>query len=342
MLFRTEDDKKHNYGISIIRVIMTFEVVLVHCVDFEKCKGIEFKALEALSSQAVPVFMIMSFFFSYKIFIKNSKFSLYKRIKMLIIPQVGWALLYFFILYIIDKRTTLCDLAWQIITGHSPKINPTMWFQTSLIILTIFFYHLFNAYKERKTSIIVVIIFACLSLLFQYSEINYKIFCSLRYELCYPLGRTIEMIPYASIGILLARFDVLKSLVCKKNKQLYYLIPAFFLFYYFEKRIYNPNGFGYQGIRHIVSDVILFISFGTLRINNKFSKIIIKVTKHTSGVYYAHRLVNDVIILQKPIEAMNYGYSSLFKCIIIYFVCFELSHFISSLPNKTINELITN
>ena len=94
------------------------------------------------------------------------------------------------------------DLLWQLLLGHSEKINPfnvvsvcvDCYYGSFIFFFLLFFrkdlgiYYFFNKYF-------------CIWL--QYTGINYDYFSRVSFEVRYPLGRLTEMIPYAGIGIIL-------------------------------------------------------------------------------------------------------------------------------------------
>lgn len=118
---------------------MTFEVVLAHCMDWSNYNNPIYKIFIRLTGLAVPVFMIMSFYFSYGLFLNNDNDSLKKRLRKLLIPQIGWSIIYWLSYKIIDLifnkklENGISSMVWQMITGNCPYLNPTMWFQTVLV-----------------------------------------------------------------------------------------------------------------------------------------------------------------------------------------------------------------
>jgi len=99
----------------------------------------------------------------------------------MLFPHIMWAVIYFLIFEITDL---LLDTDWvnglqnlllQILTGSTRELCPQMWFQTSLIILTIIFCLLFYFLLE-KLAFFVTYLLAIGSVYLQYSGINYRIF----------------------------------------------------------------------------------------------------------------------------------------------------------------------
>lgn len=69
-----EKDKEYNYGLALLRILMCFEVILCH---FYNGGGSRFLFLfDVLKNYAVPVFMMMSFLLTAKIFLTKIRFRL--------------------------------------------------------------------------------------------------------------------------------------------------------------------------------------------------------------------------------------------------------------------------
>ena len=207
------NNKKINYGIAILKMLMCFEVILIHFwVGPVNKILVPFSMMEGL---AVPVFMFLSFYFTHNTFLTNDNQIIKKRIWRVVYPQIGWAVLYWSVFIILQIKVslniTIKDLLWQIVTGHSPQINPSMWFQTILIALTLIYILIFRFVSDKK-GILLIIFITILSLWIQYSGYNWMLFGTLRYELKYPLGRFFEMIPYATLGFFVAHFDLFNRL----------------------------------------------------------------------------------------------------------------------------------
>ena len=103
---------------------------------------------------AVPVFMMLSFIFTSQFLEEHNTDKIKKRIERLVIPQAGWAVIYWCIYKIIDMayglglENGITDMLWQIFSGHSQNLNVTMWFQVDLIYITILFLAVILIFKK--------------------------------------------------------------------------------------------------------------------------------------------------------------------------------------------------
>ena len=181
----------YNYGLSILKMFMCFEVVLCHFWQYDNSLILKLFAL--MRNVAVPVFIMISFFLMKNFFLSLNHQKLQKRLVKLFKPQLYWAIIYFIIYKIciiiipnISLKLSLNDLLWQIILGHSPNLNPSMWFQFDLIILTIIFSIICHHFNSKKVICLISLLLGALIL--QYSGLNYATFNSMIYELKYPLG----------------------------------------------------------------------------------------------------------------------------------------------------------
>ena len=214
MLFKIESLKPQNLGLCILRMLMCFEVVLCHFWHSTSVPPLLIP-FYILRNYAVPVFMLMSFFLTQNCILSKKSQIYKKRLSRLILPQIGWTIIYWLIYQLISIlfHTNLTngpsDIFWQLLTGHCPRINPAMWYQIVLITLSIIFILLFNILPEN-IALISTYVFMIAALFLQYSGINSSMFSQLRYELKYPLGRFFEMLPYATIGFSLSYYKILR------------------------------------------------------------------------------------------------------------------------------------
>lgn len=88
-----DSGKKMNWGLSILRIWMSIEVVLSHFWDVgnEKQYLVLFKEAR---NWAVPCFVMISFFFSERLIHVGDKKKIYKRMYRLVFPQIVWTVIY--------------------------------------------------------------------------------------------------------------------------------------------------------------------------------------------------------------------------------------------------------
>lgn len=332
--------KEYNLGLAVLKSIMCFLVILSHFYNSTNTQGIP-EYLEQIERYAAPIFMLLSFIFSYDILETHQKAKICKRFERLLIPQIGWAIIYWIIYFTIDLIWKLelehgfSDLIWQIFCGHSLQLNASMWYQIDLIYLTLLFLIVIIVFKKMHKKILCIL---CLFALFaQYSGIN-MIFDNYRFELKYPLGRFLEMLPLAVTGFMISSTGLLNNL--KENK-LIVAISSFSIIILIKKyEVFSYIiGYGYSGIEMIVVScafVSLFyiVPFSKL---NKSAKVIIGfITKYTLGIYCMHRLIGT--LLNIAIIRLNWSIlkpNSFTECVFIYIISFMFSHIGVKILSKT-------
>lgn len=317
--------KEWNIGLAILRIIMCFMVILCHCWDASNAKGLLF--MVQIRSYAVPVFMIMSFMFMQDNLVEHDKEKMKRRFERLLIPQVGWAIIYYVVCGLMDTFFQLNqgynfqDLLWQIFTGHS--FNATMWYQTDLIAITILFLVIIIIFKENSTYVLFIL--GAFSLFMQYSGLNLY-FDDWRFELKYPLGRFFEMLPLAVLGFLISHNKILEKV--KKYRYITIGTCMYFLFMLKKYDIFTSMdefGYGYSGIENIVVSLFfigLFYCLPFERVSIKFKNTIRILTSYTMGIYCMHRLIASIINVVISILHLNIVTNSFGICILIYIICF--------------------
>ena len=266
-----------------------------------------------------------------------------KRLWRVCYPQVAWAVIYFIILSITaaeGMKPMPTDFLWQVFTGHSDKLNATMWFQTDLIAITLLYLLLFKFQENEKAVLLTQVSFFC-ALVMQYTGLNSSLFGDLRFELKYPLGRFCEMLPYAALGISCAYFNVFERL---KRRRLFFIplfavISAFLLKY---KVMTEAPGFGNSDSNCIPLAFFVTAFAFLLPLENLpgcVKKALGFITRYTLGIYCMHRLVMHLISLFLPRQAE--GTESFVLCLAAYGICFLISFLISRIPLKPFRQLVS-
>ena len=319
-----------NYGLSLLKMLMAFEVLLSHFASWKEYDPRLVWPFRQLNSLAVPCFLIISFYLTAHSFRKRDNEKTIDRFKRLLIPQIFWAFIYYIIYAVIDLvlhkglHSGISDLFLQLITGHSRYLNPSMWYQFDLIIVTLLFSILFHYLDDRKIDIVFIFLLA-ISYFLQFSGINHSIFHEMEFEFKYPLGRIVETIPYAIIGYYLRCFDIFNKL---KKYRYFIMIAAVVLFL---GGFYVPwpeiDDFGYGGLAkpYLSLCIIAFAFLAPFEyLNQKTKNMILKISDYTLGIYCIHRLINTLLQVFLPFIALR----SIERCVLIYilsyFICFLL------------------
>jgi fucose 4-O-acetylase-like acetyltransferase len=317
---------------------MSFIVVLCHCWNNKT----QLYPINTLLSLAVPTFMFVSFFLTQKGFMRKDKTYIHKRMYKLILPQVVWSVIYFIVYSLLNRSVSLLHLLVQIVTGHSPALNPAMWFQVNLIIFSVLFFIVFYFCNEKLGTIVVSVLFV-LCLFLQYSGLNYKLFGALRYELCYPLGRLAEVFPAAILGFIVAKYNLLRfSKTIKSINVLLGLVLAI-CFLILDCYLPFPSvNFQYAGIWKLgfAYGITMFAyNLDFKFFSNSAKKIISNITNFTQGIYCSHNLI--CVLFYGFISVFGWGETGKFyQCIIIFILCYIMCQILNKIPLKWIKNLI--
>lgn len=151
-----------------------------------------------------------------------------------------------------------------------------------------------------------------------------------------PLGRFSEMIPYASLGYLVAHYNLFNRLKTKRKLCLItFGIISLILSLY--KLIPTAPGFGYSNNNNLL--VVFFAAgFAYLlpfeRVSEKSRNILKYVTRYTLGIYCMHRLVGTILSMAR-LEL-----TGLTRCVIIYIIAFFISFIMCKLSSKYLKQLV--
>ena len=325
--------KSYNYsinkkilGIEILRVILSFMVVLDHLY-----KGKNFRHYYYIIYYHIPTFFLISFFFTYKTFTSFNINKIKSRLERLFIPYFSWTIipwiLNFFYFYILDFQRchSIEFLIISLINGH--ELNSVLWFQNILILLTILFLIVIFIFKKKYFIIFYILTLSSYSC--QYSGINFIFFTSnFKGISAATFGRFVEAFPNAIIGFYLSSIDIITK--AKKNiiKVSFICITTlvFITKYHYYDKLDSLYNFRYAGFRLNIAAICIFIFFSLLPFEKIKSKIIIniisKITSYTGGIYFIHKLLGKGYFCSHILRIKR---GNLFFCIIIYLLSYIIS-----------------
>lgn len=179
----------------------------------------------------------------------------------------------------------------------------------------------------------VLLALLCGAIVLEYSGLNYYMFGNLRFELKYPLGRVVEMIPFAVLGYACARYSLLERFALGS-------LPAILLFIAIAVAAMIPLhndknfGFGYGNIFYIPAAIgialaVWYIPFP--RLGPKTMRALRFLTSFTLGIYCIHRLVMTIIKMAVR-HGLLPGLDTFYLCVLTYIVSFITCWLISRIP----------
>ena len=130
-----------NYGIQILRMILSYLIVQLHCYDF-KTNNKVLLFTRKVQLLYVPTFYIISFYFSYDMIKKKNIDKIKLRLQRIIMPYIVWPSIFYLInninyLFYKNNKYLIKDLYIQLLTGK--RIHGVFWFQCNLLFSFILF-----------------------------------------------------------------------------------------------------------------------------------------------------------------------------------------------------------
>ena len=224
--------KNINYGIEILRVILSFTVILNHF--YRNRQKYIFLILNH-----IPTFFLMSFYFGFTTFSTLNIDKIKNRLERLLIPYISWSIIFWIInnikLFIHNKTFTFNrflylfkNILFGLLNGHS--LIYAYWFHINLIFITLFYILIIFLFNHHY--LLVLQFLLLISYLFQYSKLNIQIFEYVNYHIKKTYGRLIEVFPNTFFGFYLCKSNLTLKL---KNYKLYYICFCILLFYIINK-----------------------------------------------------------------------------------------------------------
>lgn len=338
-----QNSRKINLGISLLRMWMAFEVILLHRMSWSGYEGPLFSFLKTCELFSVPVFLIVSFYLSASLLESGNTERFYKRLIRLFIPQVGWAVICWLVYVATDivfmhvLEHSFMDLLIAVVSGCRQNTNPSTWFQAVLILLTVFYFLVFRFFG-KQTAWIIVHLSVVLALMIQANGAYYHFFETKSYELMNTVGRFFEVMPYAGVGLILKRIDILERLKDRRYIAIVVCAALFFATPHFSFPQYE--GF-FAGVYPICMALFLFLIFLLLpleKVSWNIRKTILTITRFTLGIYCAHRLVYGIMDI--IYELLSLQPKAMTKCIMTYLACYIMSYIVTLFPIKLFRDLV--
>lgn len=341
---RTKISVDNRYsGLSILKALMSFEVIVAFLWDVNTKSTGALGWIYYLKGCAIPVFMMVAFIQAERQLKSGSGDGFWKKIGSLLVPLVGWAVIYWLFFSLLSGalteeestmyNITLKDLAFQIFTGNSPYLNPVMWLIVSEIVLLILF-EIIILIAAKFHNVIFIVLMAG-ALVMQYVGITLNF--GLRTEIMGVIKMLPEMLPLAVVGFMLAIYGTVEK--TKKWWPVTMILSGgvICLLRYYEV-FTDITGNGYAGIKRMVlatALVLLFAAPPLEKLPTSVRKVIDWLTKYSLGIFCMHRLVSTLlhyfISHRGWIDMETYTF---FDCLITYIICYVLALLISLIPCK--------
>lgn len=328
----TREISHKNLGIQIFRMLLCFWVVLDHCLGHKINRIFRIRL-------HVPCFILISFYFSYKIISGRNTIKIKKRFERLLIPYFIFPIIvslinnfsfHYFNFSIFRRKINFHDLFIQFAVGR--QFILVFWFQFFLIWTSLLFIIISFLFK-KKFILIIQLIYITSNFLI-YSKINYNFFRLFGSSVRYSIGQIAEVMSLSIIGFIIGYLNILIIIQKYYKRTIFFsFIGLLFLFRYNIFSFISTNTFG--GLTFDIGSILGFLLFYFLPLNNIkyqiFYKIICQITNYTQGIYSLHLLL-DPVLANKINSVKSRSFNG---CIIIYIVCYFISFLGEKLTRKT-------
>ena len=329
-------NNKFNYlGIEILRMALSFLIVVVHCNNIKNIKNIKFLKFVFLNLKFyVPTFFIISFYFSYNTFASKNINKIKQRFIRILMPYILWPII-FWIRYIIynfyinkkDKEIFI-NLYYQLLIGHG--FYGVFWYLFNLIFISVFFIIIIIIFKKKILFLMIVLYI--LIYIYNYLGYNEYIFSKFNHKIEHSIKPLSSSLFYSISGFLLGSIRILNKL---KKYRIFIIILLSILISIIKDSIKVVKYFPHIFRINLVS-LSLFIIFGIISFDKIKINIIIcfisHITKYTGGIYYLHPEARDLLVKYFNLLKKR----SLKECLEIYLICYFICFLGSILFRKSI------
>ena len=356
--------KQMNLGLNLLRVWLSFEVVVDHYWHEKGLTGV-MAFLSATRSLAVPCFLLMSFYFTANRYAAGDGAWLKTRFGRLLVPYFVWPVVYFTLValgaalspafvestvsltelkyYGFDLAIDGWDLVRQWIFGIDRRLVHQFWFHGNLIILTAAMFALLRAVKDAQRRIYILSALVMEGLALQYSPLNVWLFGRFDFEVKYSFGRLVATLPYAAIGLMIG-FNRKRLAEVKGSMRTFLALSGLFLlfFVFYSNAMPRPKGLGYQGINLILmalGTVTFFHYLPLERVPGWLAKGIDLVSRYCMGIYCSHLAIGWVLHAWL-FPHIGVGHETVGGCLWIWAASWLCCWLIAQIPGRFSKELV--
>ncbi|MFA5770355.1 MAG: acyltransferase [Patescibacteria group bacterium] len=291
--------QSRNYIFDLLKIILTFLVVNIHIRNITHGK-VNF--LEPYGYYAVPLFITLSFFLMNKYFFQRElSFSIIlTRVKRLAFPLIFWSGIGFLLK---PNLINVKNIFLQLFTGKI--VDTPLYYLNILIFLTLIFWFITYLPIKLRPSLYLVIIIAAFIL--EYTGFNTRFFNPMGDEIRKSYGQIVELIKYASLGMLFGSLVKLN----KKKVILFSLVGSTLLLLLIFK-FPQPWGYNYSGLKLFLGTIFVLSSIlliGQVNFSEKINKAINIFASYSFGVYLCHIIFFEALLQIFPdIKLFNVSY----------------------------------
>ena len=318
--------KNPNSGIEILKVILTFFILVYHCSNQNAYNSEILNIFNHVVPFYFSTYFLIFFYFSYNILSSKNIVRIKQRLLRVLIPYIFWPLI-FSVIHILSYKKKINinylirDIAIQLILGR--RIYFVFWFQFNLIMSFLLISIIFLFFKKYHLYIFQSLFL--MEFILEYSGNNDKFFELFNEDIKRSVGRILKMMVIALAGFLLSSIKMLNFLKNHKIKSICFILSSFTLIIYLN--LFYSNFYFLEGIYLILGSIFLMIPFAFLPLNKitnmKIIFLIKQWTSYTAGIYYLHIKVHKYF--GKNLIIMRDG--TLMGCAFNYLICYSICFF---------------
>lgn len=336
----------HNNGIDILRIWMSFEVILNHFWNYTPSGNVVLDFFSDFRGLAVPCFMFLSFLLcAHKLdspeFVRK---DLHKRFVRLAIPIMFWGVVCYVLINAIfvitgkGHQLTIYDLGLQLMLGH--VYNTPMWFMNVLLALTLTIVVMTQSVRHDYLIWANVCLTVC-SLLFCISGFDYWCFEGMRPAFRYTIGRYFEMLPY--VGIANVLYFCGKRVSFRHSRWIHIVILSLCCCAGWALSYVDwPDTFGYGSPYQYVMAVPLVLLMWILPFDHMcvfLRKIGAGIARYTLGIYCLH--IGVGIMCNNLCLHFGLPQDSFFGCVVIFIISAGISCLMALFPLRWVKRTVS-
>jgi len=319
-----------NSSINILKAVAAFLVVTIHC-SFPGATG---KIISNLARISVPIFLLISGFYSYN----NTKEKVRKKIwnicKLIILSNLVY------IIYIIiskwpDIKTYFYGIINQknlikILVFNENPFRTHLWYLNAVLYCYLFYYIYVRFIKDKikNNKVYKYILYIAILLLLFYVLITIFYINKVELDQLFILRNFIFVgIPFFIIGNMINKYKCFERL---ENKKLYIIMVISIIVILIESKFYLSELF--------LGNIFLSISIFTFCIKNpnifKLKHLELIGEKYSLYIYILHPLLKDILNYGYEIIQITNNFMLFIKPILLIIISIIISKLIESVQKK--------
>lgn len=327
--------KQLNVGIALLKNIFAFLVITLFYWEVNRTTAGVKGWLAYFAEFSVYAFTFLSFFLNEPGISGSKRGFLGDRLMRLLIPYVGWAIIYWIVAWIVGRFAeerydiTFRILLNQLLTGNSSALNPVLWFSLDMVLITLLFVGISALFKRNAT--IVYWVLTIVFVIFQFISPE-SFLRGLHTEIFATANWLIKMLPFASLGMALSLNNADKGV--REHRIISFVLATLIIWGVRLGGRYIAMPTFVWAIFAVPAVSVLFYVLPFDLLPGKVNRFLSGLLDRTAGIYEMQVLVGMIIHYFASHRAFFVETYTFRDCILIYAVCWVLALVISLIPSK--------